>query len=83
MPSTRNQSEKALNDMSAFLAGALKKRAVEVSEKHLTKEEPAEFQSAKAVKVTNFLAAKAFEALPPDLKPDMSQVVKTHQPPHI
>ena len=76
MPSTRNQSEKALNDMSAFLAGALKKRAVEVSEKHLTKEELAEFQSAKAVEVTNFLAAKAFEALPPDLKPDMSQVVK-------
>jgi hypothetical protein len=50
--------------------------SMEVNEKHLTKEELAEFQSAKAIEVTAFLAAKAFEALPPDLKPDMSQVVK-------
>lgn len=50
--------------------------SMEVNEKHLTKEELAEFQNAKAIEVTIFLAAKAFEALPPDLKPDMGQVVK-------
>ena len=76
MPSTRTGSEKILPDLKAFLVSALKKKAVEVYEKNMSPEELAEFKSAKSVEVSNFIAAKAFEALPDHLKPDRSQVVK-------
>ena len=76
MPSTRTGSEKILPDLKAFLVSALKKKAVEVYEKNMSPEELAELKSAKSVEVSNFIAAKAFEALPDHLKPDRSQVVK-------
>ena len=76
MPSTRTGTEKVLPDLKAFLASALKRKAVEVYEKNMDPDELAEFKGAKGVEVSNFLAAKAFEALPNHLKPDRSQVVK-------
>lgn len=76
LPSTRSKSERILPDLHSFMVGNLKRKAVEVHEKHLSPEELEQFKSAKAVEVTNFISAKAFEALPSHLKPDMSQVVK-------
>ena len=76
MPETRSSSERALQDLTSYLAQSIKKRAaVEIREKYLTEEERKMFRSAKAVEVNNFLAAKAFEALPPGLKPDRSKAV--------
>ena len=62
-------------DFETFFVGALKRRAVEVHEKHLTPSERQQFQVAKDAEVRNFVAAKAFEALPPELKPDRSQAI--------
>ena len=76
MPHTPGQSERALKNMSAYLTTALKKRAVEVSERRLTEEEKNEFNKAKAVEVSNFIAAKAFKALPGSLRVNREDAVK-------
>ncbi|CAL1160364.1 unnamed protein product [Cladocopium goreaui] len=69
MPDTRAGSERALRDLPSYFASSLKKRsAVEVCERHLSEEERQQFRSAKAVEVSNFIAAKAFEALPEKLR---------------
>ncbi|OLP93409.1 Copia protein [Symbiodinium microadriaticum] len=75
MPETRRTWEKATNNLQAFFAGALKRRAVEVSEKKLSPQELQQFKEAKAVEVKNFLAAEAFQALPPHLRPNASQAI--------
>ena len=75
MPETDNQWNKALHNLSSFFVGALKRQAVEVSEKRLTPEERNQFKEAKGVEVRNFLAAKAFEALPAHLQPSRDQAV--------
>ena len=76
MPVNRGASERALKNLSAFLTAALRKRAVEVSEKRMTEEERKAFQKAKGIEVTNFLSAKAFEALPPGYKANREDAVK-------
>ena len=77
LPQTRAASERALRDLPAFMAGALKKRsAVEVHERRLTPEELTQFQGAKAVEVNNFIASKAFQAVPEHLRPSRDQVVR-------
>ena len=76
MPDTKASSERALRDLQAYIANNLKKRsAVEVYEKNLSPSELEEFRSAKAVEVNNFLASKAFQALPDHLRPHQSQAV--------
>ena len=77
MPHTRSSSERALEDLPTYLAYNWKRRtAVEVSEKRLTPEERAQFQSAKAVEVNNFIAARAFEAVPERLRPSRDQAIR-------
>ncbi len=77
MPDTRAGSERALKDLQAYIANNLKKRsAVEIYEKNLSTSELEEFRSAKAVEVNNFLASKAFQALPDHLRPHHSQAVR-------
>ncbi|CAE7758749.1 RE1 [Symbiodinium sp. CCMP2456] len=46
-----------------------RRRAVEVSEKRLSDEDRRAFGEAKGVEVRNFIAAEAFEAIPPHLRP--------------
>ena len=53
-----------MKDLSGYLVSAMKKRAIEISERRMTPQEKIEFGKAKNVEVTNFLSAKAFEALP-------------------
>eukprot|EP00435_Cladocopium_sp_Y103_P035426 s3103_g9.t1 len=77
MPQTRSQTEKILKDLPAYFTNALKKRsAVEVSEKYMSPSELEEFRVAKGIEVTNFIAAKAFEALPSHLKVDRTRAVR-------
>eukprot|EP00435_Cladocopium_sp_Y103_P051539 s2061_g16.t1 len=68
MPETKTRSEKALRDLKAYFTGAMKRRAAEVSERHMTPEELKQFAAAKDVEVNNFIAARAFEALPNHLR---------------
>ena len=53
----------------------MKKRAVEVCERKLSEAERGEVKVAKLSEVKNFLAAEAFEALPPHLKPDKATAI--------
>eukprot|EP00439_Symbiodinium_sp_Y106_P044061 s3557_g5.t1 len=74
-PETRKAQEHAMRDLKAFFIGALKRRAAEVSEKHMTEEERQAFAGAKAIEVKNFVAAKAFEAVPEDQRPSKEQAM--------
>ena len=75
MPSTNRCWESALRDLSCYVSGALKRRAVEVCERRLSPEEKQQFRDAKSVEVKNFIAAQAFEALPEHLKPSRDQAI--------
>ena len=75
MPDTKKGWEQAVQNFEGYLVSALRRRAVEVREKTLSEEERAQFQGAKATEVKNFLAAKAFELLPPHVKPNREQAI--------
>ena len=75
LPQTQTGWSKALQNFEGYLVGAMRRRAVEVREKHLTEEERLAFQGAKAVEVKNFVAARAFEALPENIKPNKEQAI--------
>lgn len=75
LPESTRAFKRAVTDLPSFFVGALKKRAVEVSEKHMTEEEREMFKGAKLSEVKNFIAAEAFEALPEHLKPDRATAI--------
>ena len=75
MPDTKKGWAQAVQNFEGYLVSALRRRAVEVREKTLSEEERAQFQGAKATEVKNFLAAKAFELLPPHVKPNREQAI--------
>ena len=76
LPETNRSRRSFVNDLEGYFVGALKRRAVEVSMKNLTSAEREGFEQAKAVEVKNFIAAKAFEALPPELRPPEEKAIK-------
>ena len=65
-----------MNDFSGCFVGALKRRAIEVNEKKLSVEDQRKFAEAKQIEVKNYVAAKAFEALPPDRRPPPEVAIK-------
>lgn len=75
MPDTKRGMQTAITDLQSYFVGCLKRRAIEVNEKRLSKEDFEKFQQAKGIEVSNFLAAKAFEALPPENRPNKDQVI--------
>ena len=74
-PESKRGKQEALADMTGYIATQLKRRAVEVVEKYLTPAERQQFQEAKGVEVTNYIAARAFEALPEHLRPPAEQAI--------
>ena len=74
MPESKRGMQAAINDLETFFVGALKRRAVEVNEKRLNAKDYEAFQQAKQSEVKNFIAARAFEALP-ELRPRADQVI--------
>ena len=75
LPAGQKNLQQSLHHFTSYFVGAMKRRAVEVSERRLTEEEKAQFRAAKAVEVRNFLAANAFETLPDDLRPSREQAI--------
>ena len=75
LPQEATALRRATHDLRAYFTGALRRRAVEVHEKHLNDAERAAFREAKDAEVRNFVAAEAFEALPEHLKPSREQAV--------
>ena len=60
----------------SFLAAQLRRRGVEVSERHLTQKELEEFREAKQVEVKKFVGADALQALPPHLQPGKLEAMR-------
>ncbi|CAE7255758.1 RE1 [Symbiodinium sp. CCMP2456] len=75
MPQTGKGWKQALQNFEGYMVGAMKRRAIEVREKHLSDEERLQFEGAKAIEVKNFVAARAFEALPESLRPSKEQAI--------
>jgi hypothetical protein len=75
MPETKRGMTRVVDDLGGYFVNQLKRRAVEVSEKRLTPKELEQFREAKHKEVTNYIAAQAFEAVPPELRPTKDQAV--------
>lgn len=75
LPETNRGRKALVEDMASYFVGALKRRAVEVSEKRLNPDEFKQFQEAKYKEVKNFISSEAFKALPKELQPDRSQAI--------
>ena len=75
LPQNGHQWEKAAKDLTAYFVSAMRKQATEVSERKLSAADKEKFKAAKMVEVKNFLAARAFEALPPHLQPSRDQAI--------
>ena len=75
LPETTRGRQRAAGNFEGFFTSALKKRAVEVCERKLSPQEQEEFRGAKMIEVKNFIAAKAFQALPPELQPSKEQAI--------
>ena len=75
MPTSKRGIQHFVNDIEGYFIGALKRRAIEVNEKRLSPKDYEAFQEAKQSEVRNFIAAKAFEALPPELRPPLSKTI--------
>ncbi|CAE7653027.1 RE1 [Symbiodinium sp. CCMP2592] len=75
MPNSKQGWTKANRCLKSYFVGALKRRAAEVSERHLNPEELQRFRDAKQVEVNNFIASNAFESLPEHLAPSREQAV--------
>ena len=76
LPSSKRGKKHFIHDLESYVASALRKRSVEVSERHLTTEEREQFRSAKGEEVKKFIAAQALEALPKHLQPDRQTAMK-------
>ena len=75
LPENTRSWGRATQNLQGYFIGALKRRAVEVSEKRLSPQELQQFKEAKAIEVKNFIAAEAFQTLPPPLRPHHSQAI--------
>ncbi|CAE7511973.1 unnamed protein product, partial [Symbiodinium pilosum] len=76
LPESRQGLEQATRNLEAYFTGALKRRAVEVSEKRLSPEDRLRFQEAKSIEIKNYLAAQAFEVLPRHLQPSRERAIQ-------
>ena len=75
MPTSHRGWRQAVDNLTGYFVGALKRRTVELSERRMSPAEKEQFREAKSIEVRNFVAAKAFEALPPEVRPTRAQAV--------
>ena len=75
LPTSRRGQQEMVQNMGAYFMNQLKRRGVEVSESHMSDADKQAFREAKAKEVRNFIAAQAFEALPPELRPSKDQAI--------
>ena len=73
LPTSRRGQQEMVRNMGAYFMNQLKRRGVEISERHMSPADKEAFREAKAKEVRNFIAAQAFEALPPELRPSKDQ----------
>ena len=76
MPHNQRSWKRFFRDSESYFISALKRRSIEVSERHLSQEEHEQFKGAKSIEVDRFIAAKALEAIPEGLRPNRQQALK-------
>ena len=75
LPDSKRGADRAWRDLGAYFVGSMRRRAVELSERRMSAAELEAFKGAKAIEVKNFVASKAFEVLPPHMRPDRQQAI--------
>ncbi|OLP95145.1 Retrovirus-related Pol polyprotein from transposon TNT 1-94 [Symbiodinium microadriaticum] len=75
LPDSNRGRRDFCGNLETYFVGAMKRKAVEISEKHRSPAEKAQFRDAKPVEVKNFIAAEAFKSLPQHLQPSASHAV--------
>ncbi|CAK9012567.1 Retrovirus-related Pol polyprotein from transposon RE1 (Retro element 1) (AtRE1) [Includes: Protease RE1 [Durusdinium trenchii] len=76
LPTDQRKLRRFMNNPVAYFVSALKRRSVEVSERHLSALEHEQFAGAKKVEVDKFIAAEALQALPEHLQPARHQALR-------
>eukprot|EP00435_Cladocopium_sp_Y103_P053704 s442_g17.t1 len=76
VPDTKRGKVGMVSDLGAFMVSQLKRRAVEVSERHLDEDELRQMQEAKQIEVKKFIGAEALEVLPSHLQPPKSEAMR-------
>ena len=61
--------------MAGYFVSAMRRRAVELSEKKMDATTRAQFEGAKGVEVKNFIAARAFETIPAHQQPPREKAI--------
>ena len=76
MPKSRHGWKVASRDLETYFLHAMKKKDVEVHERHMDAETKAQFRAAKGIEVKKFLSAQALEALPPSKQPSKEEAMR-------
>ena len=76
LPVSKREKKHFVHDLESYLASAIRRRGVEVSERHMNEEELRQFREAKGEEVKKFIAAQALETLPKHLQPDRSTAMR-------
>ena len=76
IPETKRGRKHMVENFQSFLVSQLKRRAVEVSERHMNEDELEQMKKAKNEEVKKFIGADALMALPPHLQPNRSVAMK-------
>ena len=76
LPESKRGKQHFSNEFQSFVASQLRKRNVEVSERHMSDDELAQMKTAKLSEVKKFIGAEALEVLPVHLQPDRSTAMR-------
>lgn len=76
LPQSRNGWKQMAKDPQAYLASMMKRKAVEVHERHMDEDTKSKFREAKQTEMNKFLKSEAIEALPPHLQPSRQQAMQ-------
>eukprot|EP00434_Breviolum_minutum_P007591 symbB.v1.2.006699.t1/scaffold404.1/size210989/5 len=75
MPTTKRGLRAMEAEMAGYFVSAMRRRAVELSEKKMDATTRAQFEGAKGVEVKNFIAARAFETIPAHQQPPREKAI--------
>ena len=76
VPESKRGIKHFVNDLESYITSQIRRRSVEVSERHMNAEEIEQFRKAKGEEVKKFVAAKALESIPKNLQPDRKTAMR-------
>lgn len=76
IPESHRGRKYMFNNFESYLSSQLRRKGVEVSERHMSSEEIEQMRGAKQEEVKKFIGAQALQALPSHLQPSASIAMK-------